>query len=73
MPNLDCPAKSALLPQLHLARFHRMRYFDPITRAVPLVRKVNAHQGRVFCFSESVLLPMPLLPRRSGVRLDLTG
>jgi hypothetical protein len=50
MPNLDCPVKSVALPQLPLALSSRMHYIRHITRAVPLVRKVNAHQGRVFLF-----------------------
>lgn len=50
MPNLKCSTKSAVFPQLPLESFNRMRYFDPVTRAVPLVRKVNAYQGRVFLF-----------------------
>ena len=41
---------SGLLRQLPLEFFRRMRYFIDITRAVSLVRKVNAHQGRVFLF-----------------------
>ena len=56
MPNLDCPAKHAVpqLPQLPLALSAEKGYFTDITRAVPLVRKVNAHQGRVFLFPESM-------------------
>ena len=54
MPNLDYLAKSTVMPKLPLALSSLMRYFVYITRAVPLVRKVNAHQGRVFLFTESM-------------------
>jgi hypothetical protein len=40
--------------QIAIAGALREQYLSDNTRAVPLVRKDDAHQGRVFCFSVTV-------------------
>lgn len=37
-----------------LACPRQIGYYTHITRAVPLVRKVNAHNGRVFYFTHAM-------------------